>query len=204
MKNCTNELSITAPSNTVGLGGICYTLSSTGVLENCSNKGTLTSKTNKDLKELAFEGTGTIKDCSHTDLTKTEAKDATCIDEGNTAYWTCENCNKVFSDEAATTETTVEETVIVATGEHTYENGVCTVCGAEDPTEPEDVIDGLVEDEDGVWRYHVNGPVDYDFTGLVPNEYGTWYIRNGQARFDYTGNIKVNGQLYAIQNGKVV
>ena len=31
-------------------------------------------------------------------LTKTEAKAATCTEDGNTAYWTCGTCHKLFSD----------------------------------------------------------------------------------------------------------
>ena len=37
-------------------------------------------------------------------LIKTEAKDATCTEDGNTAYWTCSVCNKYFSDENGTNE----------------------------------------------------------------------------------------------------
>ncbi|MBO5328168.1 MAG: hypothetical protein J6B04_03220, partial [Clostridia bacterium] len=35
---------------------------------------------------------------------KTEAKAATCSEAGYEAYWTCENCNKLFSDEACESE----------------------------------------------------------------------------------------------------
>ena len=68
---------------------------------------------------------------NHT-LIKTEAKAPTCTQEGNIAYWTCENCDKYFSDENGSTSTTFEEIIIKATG-HSYENGKCTVCGANDP-----------------------------------------------------------------------
>ena len=116
-------------------------------------------------------------------LTKTEAAEATCTEEGNIEYWTCSVCNKVFKDAEGTEEITLAETVIEAKGHnvvkieakaptcteagnsvyykcsecgkcwsdstaqnsideasmtipakgHTYEDGVCTVCGAEDP-----------------------------------------------------------------------
>ena len=36
-----------------------------------------------------------------------EAKDATCTEGGNTAYWRCERCNNLYSDEECTAETTV-------------------------------------------------------------------------------------------------
>ncbi|MBQ3269066.1 MAG: Ig-like domain-containing protein [Clostridia bacterium] len=60
----------------------------------------------------------TIAKIAHT-LTPVEAKAATCGAAGNNAYWTCSVCEKVFSDEAGTTETTVEAQTIAATGAHT-------------------------------------------------------------------------------------
>ena len=42
----------------------------------------------------------------------TAAKEATCTEAGNTAYWTCENCGKLFSDEDCTVETTAEAVVL--------------------------------------------------------------------------------------------
>ena len=47
------------------------------------------------------------------------AKAPTCTEDGNTAFWTCNTCGKVFSDESAENETTLEEIVISATG-HSY------------------------------------------------------------------------------------
>ena len=48
-------------------------------------------------------------------LKKTEKRDATCTEDGYEAYWTCENCEKIFSDEAAENE--IENpTVINKTG----------------------------------------------------------------------------------------
>ena len=38
------------------------------------------------------------------ELVKTEAKDATCVAEGNIEYYTCSICNKIFSDSEGTTE----------------------------------------------------------------------------------------------------
>ena len=43
-----------------------------------------------------------------------EAKDATCTEAGNIEYWTCERCQKNFSDEAGTEE--AEETTAVKLG----------------------------------------------------------------------------------------
>ena len=49
-------------------------------------------------------------------MTKTEAKAATCTEFGNNEYYTCKTCEQVFKDEAGTTPTTVEAEVIEATG----------------------------------------------------------------------------------------
>ncbi len=106
-------------------------------------------------------------------LTAVEAKDPTCTEKGNIAYWYCQECGKYFSNAEATDEITkegsevdmiphTEETIpgkdatctedgltegtkcsvcgtileaqetIPAKG-HNFEDGVCTVCGAEDP-----------------------------------------------------------------------
>lgn len=64
---------------------------------------------------------------------KTEAKAATCTQDGNIEYWTCETCGKSFSDEALTQEIEKKETVIEATGhgETVLENEKEATCTAE-------------------------------------------------------------------------
>ncbi len=57
--------------------------------------------------------------CAHTDMTATEAKDATCTENGNIAYWHCEDCDKYFLDADGKTETTLEDTVTSSLG-HSY------------------------------------------------------------------------------------
>ena len=59
-----------------------------------------------------------IKVLGH-DLDRTEEVKAKCEADGNIEYFTCERCQKLYSDEAATTEIVLEETVIKATG-HDY------------------------------------------------------------------------------------
>ena len=49
-------------------------------------------------------------------LTKTEAKAPTCTEAGNSEYWTCSVCGKLFSDENGTTEIEKDSWVISATG----------------------------------------------------------------------------------------
>ena len=66
-----------------------------------------------------------------------EAKDPTCVNDGNIEYWYCAGCGKYFSDETADNEITADNTVIAASG-HTYQDHVCTKCGATE--------DGYVEE----------------------------------------------------------
>ncbi len=63
-------------------------------------------------------------------LTHHEAVDATCTENGNNEYYTCETCHKVFKDAAGTQETTVAAEIIKAPGKHDWSNkdGVCKVC----------------------------------------------------------------------------
>lgn len=55
-------------------------------------------------------------------LTETAAKPATCTEAGNTAYWSCNHCGKLFSDAQGATEIQPANTVIAALGHNT--NGV--------------------------------------------------------------------------------
>jgi len=74
---------------------------------------------------------------AHThDLVKTEEKKATCTEDGNKAYWTCNSCKKLFADENSTTETTLEQVTLKATG-HTLthapaKEATCTADGNEE------------------------------------------------------------------------
>lgn len=57
------------------------------------------------------EETSPVVECEHT-LNHTEAKTATCKEDGNKEYWTCtteDGCGKVFSDKDAKNETTVAD-----------------------------------------------------------------------------------------------
>lgn len=58
-------------------------------------------------------------------LEKYEAKDATCTEAGNTAYWSCSGCPKYFSDAEGNTEIQENSWVIPALG-HSWDNGVIT------------------------------------------------------------------------------
>ena len=74
--------------------------------------------------------------CSHT-LQKTEAKDATCTEEGNIAYWQCTKCNKYFADENGATQISAEDVVVPMT-EHT----IVIIPGYPATSEKEGLKDG--------------------------------------------------------------
>ena len=46
--------------------------------------------------------------------------------------------------------------------------------------------------------------VDFSFTGIQSNQYGTWYLKDGKVDFNKNGKVKVDGVTYTIKNGKVV
>ena len=70
------------------------------------------------------------------DWEEVPAKAPTCTEAGHAAYWVCRDC-RMMVDNSGNALTTVP--VIPATG-HSYQNGVCTVCGAREdvpaPTAP--------------------------------------------------------------------
>ena len=78
-------------------------------------------------------------------VVKTEAKEPTCTQKGNIAYWYCDDCGKYFKDAALTKEIALEDTVLEMTA-HSYKDGACTVCGAKDPDyKPADSETGKTE-----------------------------------------------------------
>lgn len=64
--------------------------------------------------------------CKHANKTAHDAKAATCVEPGNSAYWICADCVKYFSDAACTTEITKDSWVIQPTGNHTGGTATCT------------------------------------------------------------------------------
>ena len=72
--------------------------------------------------------------CKHTSLTAVEAKEATCTENGNIAYWVCDECNTLFSDASAEKKISVEETVVKPSHKPgkaatCTEAQTCTECG---------------------------------------------------------------------------
>lgn len=80
-------------------------------------------------------------------LTHTEAKSASCTEEGNEEYWTCNICGKHFSDAEGKVEISIEDTVISKI-EHSYVDGKCSVCGEIDKNFQPAIIAGA----NGIWQ----------------------------------------------------
>ena len=99
-------------------------------------KKSLTAETFGDITPVITPAQISI---SHT-LTAVPAKDATCTEDGNKAYWTCSACEKWFSDENGTTEITDKDSVVKKATGHSpsetwsydsdYHWHICTTCNA--------------------------------------------------------------------------
>ena len=123
---------------------------------------------------------------SHThDLIKTAAKDASCTEAGNCAYWHCEECGKYFSDEAATAEIALEDTALQALGHdlnkktpeegQTLSNGAeefysCSRCGAafadESGNTPVQLLIKMFADREFYAKGTENGPDVFQSTQI--------------------------------------
>ena len=50
----------------------------------------------------------------------------------------------------------------------------------------------------------INGKIDYNYTGIGTNEYGTWYFENGEINFKYIGKFTdSDNSIYNVVNGEV-
>ena len=63
----------------------------------------------------------------------------------------------------------------------------------------------LQPDEEGEWyAYKSDGMIDWNFSGLVTNESGTWYVEQGVVNFEKNGTyIDSDGTEYTLTGGKV-
>ncbi len=80
-----------------------------------SHSGGTATCTDKAVCEYCGAEYGDVDASNHASLVKTEAKAATCTEDGNTEYWTCDTCGKHFSDAEGKTEIALADTVISAT-----------------------------------------------------------------------------------------
>ena len=54
------------------------------------------------------------------------------------------------------------------------------------------------------WKMVIKGKVDENYTGTGSNNFGTWYIKNGQVMFDYTGIYTEGNTVYTVEEGKII
>ncbi len=62
---------------------------------------------------------------------------------------------------------------------------------------------GVYQGDDGNWYYYNEGEVVKDFNGIAANEFGEWYITDGQVDFSYTGLTFASGIWNYVVGGKV-
>ncbi len=77
-------------------------------------------KSSKGTENEAIFRIGDVSPANHTNLVRTNAKDATHLTEGNIKYWYCNSCENYFSDEAGTKEITLADTVTAKLTAHTF------------------------------------------------------------------------------------
>ena len=163
----------------------------------CSNCGKLYSD---EACTIEITLADTVVGKSGHNVTKTEAVAATCIKDGNIAYWTCSNCGKLYSDEECTTQISLTDTIVVKTGVHDYdENGDCKNCDAK-ITEK-----GVTKNEDGSITLEgtqfTGAQYTYNIAALNNNyiamkgEYGIGYYLD----ITFTGNNMPHVMFFADQ-----
>ena len=154
----TNDISIDASGNFVvkGSGGafLRYNASSGSTNERFRyyKSSSYTSQKAIQLYKLVEAAAPEVPtDCTHTSLTAVPAKAPTCSATGNKAYWQCADCNKLFADSAAATETTLTAVTEQATGAHVdanndfkCDNTGCTA-GVEPPADTELTLTQAIE-----------------------------------------------------------
>lgn len=81
------------------------------VFHKAAHSGGKATCKDKAVCEICGKSYGSLDPNSHADLKHINAKAATAAEEGNIEYWYCEDCDKYFSDAAATKEITKAATV---------------------------------------------------------------------------------------------
>ena len=93
---CKSLTNITIPDSVTSIGE--------SVFSDCNSLQTISLSCKSSLKKSNFGKQANLVSALHT-LKKKEAKAATCTENGNKAYWTCEHCGKYFLSDDANPET---------------------------------------------------------------------------------------------------
>lgn len=143
--------------------------------------------------------------CDHT-MTSVAYKAATCTADGNIAYWHCSKCDKYFSNVEGTTEITLENTVIPATGHQnivvdeavppTYEStgltegSHCEDCGTV--IKAQEVVAKLEKSEYSITYYISNN--DYYLESInIENNNPSKYTKEDGVNLN---NLKIDGYIF--------
>ena len=98
-------------------------------------------------------------------------------------------------ENATVAQSTAEESAEISETVETVEEE------GESASEYDAAYTGLANYGGNVWRYQVNGKVQWGYTGLV-QYYGTWYyIEKGTLNWNYTGLTNYYGTWYYIESG---
>ena len=54
------------------------------------------------------------------------------------------------------------------------------------------------------WRMVIDGKIVYDYTGLGENDYGIWYLENGDISYDYDGIVRKDNDDYVIEKSRAI
>ena len=127
------EYVVTFMNGTTIIGEVGYTYGDTAVTEptvplrQCYN-GRWESYTLSD-RNITVRAEYTV---SHTALTRVFEVSPKCNATGNIQYWSCNGCDKYFSDANGTQEISDKSSVITPTVDCSYTECVCIWCGAKD------------------------------------------------------------------------
>ena len=123
-KDCTSLTSIKIPSSVTSMDSKAF--------YNCSSLETISLDCDSPLKRTDFGKQADLVSYTPHTLIKTEAKAATCTEDGNKAYWTCEHCGKYFLSDDTNPETAkaveLSETMIPASHKLTKVEAKAATC----------------------------------------------------------------------------
>ena len=192
---CKNLPSITIPDSVTSIGELAFS--------DCTSLQTISLSCKSTLKKSDFGDKADLVSYTSHILKKTEAKDATCSEDGNKEYWTCEHCGKYFlsDDTNPETATAVElsETVIPALN---HKN--TTTRGASEPTETEPGYSGdrYCPDCDTVLEKGYTYWVEGNLTWTLDAD-GTLTISGTGAMKDYADYLSDGNRSPVDNNSKI-
>ena len=174
--NCAELASITIPDSVTSIGE--------SVFGDCSSLTTISLSCKSSLKRSDFgKQADLVSYTSHT-LNKTEAKAATCTENGNKEYWTCEHCGKYFLSDDTNPETAkaVEQSECMIPAIQ-HKNAITR--GAVEPTETDPGYSGdrycpdcntVLEkgytywiEDNLTWKLYEDGTLNISGTGAMKN-----------------------------------